>query len=96
MRAPAAAPGKTDLDVQIRRVNAEGVVDTKILMLATGTKPFYVDYVEKALNSLPRGRTKENKIQTVIFIIVAMGIFTIIRCLAKFYQDYMAQKVVQI
>ncbi len=96
LEALAAAPGKTDLVVQLKRVNAEGVIGTKILTLATGTKPFYVDYVEKALSFLPRGQTKENKTQTVIFIIVVMGIFTIIRCLAKFYQDYMAQKVVQI
>jgi len=98
----ATAPAKTNLIIQVRRMrdpasrepNNEGVVDK--LRFDTGPKPFYVDHVEKWISLLPRQQTSENKIKTVIIIIVAMGVVTIIRCLAKFYQEYTAQKVVQI
>ncbi len=49
-----------------------------------------------ALSFLPREQSQANKTRAVIFIILAMGVVTVIRCLAKFYQGYMAEKVVQI
>jgi len=49
-----------------------------------------------AVGFLPREQAQTNKTDAVVFIIVAMGILTIIRCLAKFYQGYMAHKVMQV
>ena len=49
-----------------------------------------------AVDFLPRGETGENKVPAVIVIMVAMLIITIIRCTAKFYQGYLAQKVMQV
>ncbi len=49
-----------------------------------------------AVGFLPREQEQANKTDAVVFIIIAMGILTIIRCLAKFYQGYMAHKVMQI
>ena len=102
LEALATAPENTDLIIQVRRMrdpaprepNDEGAVDK--VTFDTGLKPFYLDHVEKWMNLLPREQTKENKTKAVTFIILAMGVVTIIRCLAKFYQGYMAQKVVQI
>jgi subfamily B ATP-binding cassette protein MsbA len=96
LEALASAPANTDLTVQLRRVNSENAIDTKMLTFNTGPKPFYVNHLEKMLDLLPREQTRENKTKTVIFIVLVMGVFTIIRCLAKFYQEYTAQKVVQI
>ncbi len=45
---------------------------------------------------LPREQDQTNKTDAVVFIILAMGVITIIRCLAKFYQGYMAHKVMQV
>jgi len=92
----AAAPGESELTIQLLRINKEGVADAKTVTFNTDTKPFYVDHLEKWLSFLPRQQNKENQRKTVIFIILAMGVVTIIRCLAKFYQEYMAQKVVQV
>jgi len=92
----ATAPADTELTIQICRDNKQGVAETKTLTFNTGPKPFYVDHLERWLSFLPRQQTKENKTKAVIFIILAMGVVTIIRCIAKFYQEYMAQKVVQI
>lgn len=49
-----------------------------------------------AIRSLPRGQTAESKVRAVIAIMVGILIATVIRCIAKFYQDYVGQKVVQI
>jgi len=95
LEALATAPENSDFIIQVSRLNDEGATETEITF-NTGSKPFYVDHVEKMLSFLPRQQTRENKTKTVIYIILAMGIVTIIRCLAKFYQEYMAQKVVQI
>ncbi len=92
----ANAPSDTELTLQIRRDNKEGITETKTLTLNTGPKPFYLDRLQRWMSFLPREQTKENTTRAVIFIILAMGVVTIIRCLAKFYQEYIAQKVVQV
>jgi len=94
LEALATAPANTDLTIQVHRLDDEDAADK--LTFDTGPKPFYVDHVEKLMSFLPRQQTRENKTKTVIYIILAMGVFTIIRCLAKFYQEYIAQKVVQV
>ncbi|UCF17314.1 MAG: ABC transporter ATP-binding protein, partial [Phycisphaerales bacterium] len=49
-----------------------------------------------AVGFLPREQDQASKTDAVIFIIIAMGALTAIRCLAKFYQGYMAHKVMQV
>jgi len=92
----ATAAAQTDLAIQLRRTDEDGSAEPIVLRLNTGGKPFYVDSVERWLNFLPREQTQENRAKAVVFIVVAMVVVTIIRCLAKFYQEYMAQKVVQV
>jgi len=96
LEALAAAPAHADLTIQLRRVNNAGSADTKVLTFNTGPKPFYLDRLESWLRLLPREQTSENKTRTVMFLILAVGVVTVIRCLAKFYQEYVAQKVVQV
>ncbi|MHC4060827.1 MAG: ABC transporter ATP-binding protein [Planctomycetota bacterium] len=45
---------------------------------------------------LPRQDGRADRTKAVLYIILAVGALTVIRCLAKFYQDYMAQKVVHV
>lgn len=54
-----------------------------------------LDAAQWALSFLPREQTDKNKIKAVIAIMVVMLIITIIRCVAKFYQGYVGQKIVQ-
>lgn len=51
--------------------------------------------VRWAVGFLPRGQSAENKIRAVIAIMAAMLVITIVRCIAKYYQDYVGQKIVQ-
>jgi len=60
---------------------------------------FKLDLLAKgqwAVGFLPRAQDQASKVNAVVFIIMAMGVITIIRCLAKFYQGYMAHKVMQV
>ena len=55
-----------------------------------------IETAQWAISFLPEEQSQADKIKTVIFIILVVGVVTIIRCLAKFYQSYIAEKVVQV
>ncbi len=87
----ANSPGKTDVTIQIVR-DAGQVTRT----LRTPPAPFYLGRLKGLMTFVPAEQTRENKTKTVTFIILALGVVTMIRCLAKFYQSYLAEKVVQV
>ena len=62
---------------------------------AYNTKADMLDLLRKAVSLMPRATSKSDTAKTIVYIIIAMGVVTIIRCIAKFYQEYLAQKVVQ-
>lgn len=49
-----------------------------------------------SVSFFPREQTPENQVRAVVAIMIAMLIITIVRCAAKFYQDYTGQKIVQV
>jgi len=51
---------------------------------------------QRAVSVLPREQTVENQIRAIVIIMIAMVIITVIRCTAKFYQDYLGEKIVQV
>jgi len=55
-----------------------------------------VSSMQWAAGFVPREQTQAGRTKAVIYIIIAVGFLTVIRCLAKFYQGYMAEKVVQL
>ncbi|MHC4366071.1 MAG: ABC transporter ATP-binding protein, partial [Planctomycetota bacterium] len=55
-----------------------------------------VEKAQWAVGFLPREQAQANKTDAVVFLILAMAVITVIRCLAKFYQGYMAHKVMQV
>jgi ABC-type multidrug transport system fused ATPase/permease subunit len=59
-------------------------------------KTMVIKRAQWMISFLPREQNVANKTKAVVFIILAMGVVTVIRCLAKFYQGYMAQKIVQV
>jgi ABC-type multidrug transport system fused ATPase/permease subunit len=54
-----------------------------------------IDAMQWGVSYLPREKSESNKTRAVIFIILVMLMVTIVRCVAKFYQGYLAQKIVQ-
>jgi ABC-type multidrug transport system fused ATPase/permease subunit len=51
---------------------------------------------QSVMRFLPREKTNEGKTKAVTFIMIVILVLTLIRCIAKFFQDYLAQKVVQV
>ncbi|MCX5647290.1 MAG: ABC transporter transmembrane domain-containing protein [Phycisphaerae bacterium] len=45
---------------------------------------------------LPREQTAENKVKAVFLIVLVTGVTTVIRCVAKYFQDYLGQKIVEV
>jgi subfamily B ATP-binding cassette protein MsbA len=45
---------------------------------------------------LPREQTAENKVKAVLLIVLLVGVTTVIRCIAKYFQDYLGQKIVEV
>jgi subfamily B ATP-binding cassette protein MsbA len=51
---------------------------------------------QRLVQFLPREQTRENQVKAVLFIVLAIGVLTVIRCVAKYYQDYVGQKIVEV
>jgi subfamily B ATP-binding cassette protein MsbA len=90
----ATAESNTKLSILFKRLNAVSRMENKELKIATGRKPFYADFIQQSIGFVPREQSRENARKAVIFIILMMAVFTVIRCTARFYQDYTAEKVV--
>jgi ABC-type multidrug transport system fused ATPase/permease subunit len=91
----ATAPGKTKLPVKYQHIQ-NGKLITETVNIQVPPKPFYVENIQNFMSLLPRDQMKENKEKGVIFIIVVMGIVTIARCICRFLQTYMGEKIIQI
>jgi ATP-binding cassette, subfamily B, bacterial MsbA len=61
-----------------------------------GLKAVTADLAQRCLNFIPKGLTNAGKTKAIIFIMVIITIITIIRCIARYYQQYIAEKVVQV
>jgi len=91
----AKAGGSEKIPVRYKRFDQGGASELQDAVLDSGRRPFYLDSVQGLLSFLPREQTPENKTRAVSMIIILMGIFTVIRCTARYYQQYTAEKVVQ-
>ena len=64
--------------------------------LDTTHQPVYVDWIHSTMSHISRVETKETKSQAVKIIIILMIFATIARCIARFLQDYLCEKVVRV
>jgi ABC-type multidrug transport system fused ATPase/permease subunit len=94
------AADESSVTLQLQRSGQNGDLEDRRLQLDTGTNPFYIEF---AVNSarwivgfVPRGNAAEEKVRSVIHLIILMGVVTVIRCIATFYQKYLAEKMVQV
>jgi subfamily B ATP-binding cassette protein MsbA len=51
---------------------------------------------QRAVSILPREQTSAGQIRAIMIIMIAMVIITIVRCTAKFCQEYTGEKIVQV
>lgn len=104
-----ATTTKSQVTVQLKRLSKDHTLEYKTLTLNTiqpdtsatdrikwTARMAIIERAQWVVGLLPREQTAENKIKAVIFIILAMVVVTIIRCTAKFSQDYLAEKIVHV
>jgi ABC-type multidrug transport system fused ATPase/permease subunit len=63
---------------------------------AAPVKPLYADAAQWVVGHVPRNETNEKKFKAIMVLVIAMTVVTILRCLARFYQSYLGEKIVQI
>jgi ABC-type multidrug transport system fused ATPase/permease subunit len=89
-----AVAGKDGVTLHIIRADEE-----KTLYLAdtnkTGFKAIPVNLAKRSLYFVPKTQTDTDKTNAIIVIMVFVTILTVIRCIARYYQQYIAEKVVQ-
>jgi len=90
-----AMAGKDGVTLHIKRANED-----KTLQLTdihnTGLKAGTINLAQRTLYFVPREQTDANKTKAIIFIMLVVTILTVIRCIARYYQQYLAEKVVQV
>ncbi|UCC97612.1 MAG: ATP-binding cassette domain-containing protein [Phycisphaerales bacterium] len=91
----ALSQNNMPIRIQYRRIGAEGSDVLHEATLESGPKPFYLDSMERLMSFVPRQQSARDKTRVMSFIIIAMAIFTVMRCTARFFQQYFSEKVVQ-
>ncbi len=91
----STAGSNIDLAVQYKRFDELGRYQLQLGRFNTGQRPFYLDLLERAMSYIPRQQTPANKTRAVSIIIILMAVFTIGRCIARFLQQYLAERVAQ-
>ena len=91
----ASAPSNEKIPVRYKRFDQTEQSELISGALNSGKRPFYLNSMQGLLNLLPSEQTPDGKTAAISVIIILMAIFTIIRCTARFYQQYIAEKVVQ-
>jgi len=96
----AAADQQSSLILHIERPKTSGEFENIQIQLNTGTDKFYVKFAaDRALwgvNFLPESLSGLGKAKAVVYIIILMGVVTIIRCISTFYQKFLAEKITQV
>lgn len=101
----ATAPAQGVIVLQLRRDNQQGISEDKLIQLnVSRDEPSIIDnarmaaadLAQRAISYMPRGEIRANKKRAIVFIILLMAAVTTARCIARFYQSYLAEKVVQI
>ncbi|GAG30429.1 unnamed protein product, partial [marine sediment metagenome] len=89
----ALTAANSTIEVHFKRLK-DGQLQSHKTTLSTGSRPFYVAYSQRLLTLVPKDDSRDSKKRAVIFIILLMLVVTAIRCMARFYQDYTANKIV--
>jgi ABC-type multidrug transport system fused ATPase/permease subunit len=92
----AAVPGNKRITLSMRRFDEQGNMQTLSIAGPAAEKPFYADFAQWPVSFVPRDENKKNVLPAMVVVIVAMIIVTILRCWAKFYQSFLAEKIVTV
>ncbi len=91
----AMAVDNEPIRIQYKRPDTQEDGAVSESTMNSGSRPFYLNSMERLLGFVPRQETASDKTRAVTAIIVLMGIFTVLRCAGRFFQQYLSEKVVQ-
>jgi subfamily B ATP-binding cassette protein MsbA len=90
----ATVPAQKEIVVDIKSADASDS-SVKTIRMVSKKRPFYYDYALRAVAILPRNEGQKSREQAILFLMVVLTLVTLIRCLCRFLQDYVGDKVVQ-
>ena len=90
-----ATADKKGITLHIRRGSEEEALNLTDAH-KSDLKAWATNLARESLNFVPRGQTQASKTNAIIFLMIVFTILTIIRCIARDYQQYIAEKVVQV
>ncbi len=96
LRSLSRVPKEKRLILKIVRPDAAGTGEELSISFKAPKKPFYSGLVNSVMSRISLDDDKQSKKEAVQVIIILMIIATAIRCFARFWQDYLAQRVVNI
>lgn len=92
----ANVPAEKMIALSVLRMNDQNNAGTMLVSQSLPKKPFYADWAQWPVSFIPRNETKENVLKAMILVIIGMVIITMLRCWARFYQTYLAEKIVSV
>jgi ABC-type multidrug transport system fused ATPase/permease subunit len=94
-----ATAGRGGAALRIKRAGQTGYED-KLVQLGevhdTGMKAKGVEFAQWTVSFVPREQTQANRTKAIVLIILVVTVITVIRCIARYHQQYLAEKVVQV
>jgi len=88
----AAQPAGQPLTLAVRDLNNQ----VRAVEQAAPEKPFYVDWAQWVVSHVPRNQSKRTKFNAIMLLMIIVSIITVLRCMARFYQQYLGEKIVNI
>ncbi len=92
----ATTKNVSDLTIQFLRTNSLGETERKEIHAKPPKYHFYYDTMQWPASFLPRNETKDVKAKAIIIVMIVMLALTIFRCIARFFQTYLADKIMNI
>lgn len=92
----AAIGNDKSMTLSIRRYDDQNNLEILTITKPSSQKPFYADLVQWPVSFIPRSENKKNVLSAMCVVIVGMIFITILRCWAKFYQSFLAEKIVTV
>ncbi len=89
----ATAEKNIDIPLMIRRPVKEEI-QTETVILNSSSKPIYANLAYSILSVVPEDRDIKSKEKGILLVISLLAVATAIRCLARFFQDYISGKIV--
>jgi ABC-type multidrug transport system fused ATPase/permease subunit len=92
----ANSSSETTLELTVQRTDARGGTEIFAVSESLPAKPVFAGMSQWAISFLPRDGSKETIFRAMILVIVGVTVITILRCLARFNQAYLAEKITSI